>query len=119
MRRILGKFAVLAIGMSLAAFLCGFCSAHDWVPATCEEPETCSVCGETRGNPLGHQWGKLKRDLYEIPEIDEFYSRTCEICDAVLHPIESGRWTYPSIAKVPSCSIKYPSCSILYWGSVR
>lgn len=94
MRRILGKFAVLAIGMSLAAFLCGFCSAHDWVPATCEEPETCSICGETRGNPLGHQWGKLKRDLFEMPEIDEYFSRTCEICDAVLHPIESGRWTY-------------------------
>lgn len=85
---------VLAVGISMIALLCGFCPVHDWIPATCEEPETCSVCGETRGNPLRHQWSKLKRDLYEMPEIDEYFSRTCEICDAVLQPIQSGRWTY-------------------------
>ena len=29
---------------------------HDWVEATCEEPETCDRCGETRGEALGHDY---------------------------------------------------------------
>lgn len=94
MRRILGKLMVLVIGMSLAAILCGFCSVHDWIPATCEKPETCSACGASRGEPLGHQWGEIKKDEFEIPQIDELYTRTCELCGAVLHPIRSGRWNY-------------------------
>ena len=30
--------------------------AHVWVDADCENPETCSVCGETQGAPLGHDF---------------------------------------------------------------
>ncbi|MBQ3080145.1 MAG: hypothetical protein IJC48_09155 [Clostridia bacterium] len=29
---------------------------HVWVSATCTTPETCSVCGETRGEALGHNF---------------------------------------------------------------
>ncbi len=29
---------------------------HVWEDATCTEPKTCSVCGETEGEPLGHTW---------------------------------------------------------------
>ena len=28
---------------------------HDWIDATCEEPKTCSVCGETEGSAPGHR----------------------------------------------------------------
>ena len=31
---------------------------HDWVEATCTEPKTCSVCGATEGDPLGHNWAE-------------------------------------------------------------
>lgn len=44
--------SVLCIVM-LAA--CGECE-HDWEKATCEEPKTCSVCGETEGEPAEHVW---------------------------------------------------------------
>ena len=44
--------AVLCIVM-LAA--CGECE-HDWEKATCEEPKTCSECGETKGKAKGHEW---------------------------------------------------------------
>ena len=27
---------------------------HDMKPATCTEPATCSTCGKTKGDPLGH-----------------------------------------------------------------
>jgi len=29
---------------------------HDWEAATCTEPKTCKVCGETEGEALGHDW---------------------------------------------------------------
>lgn len=30
--------------------------AHTWVDATCTTPKTCSVCGATEGQPLGHNY---------------------------------------------------------------
>ena len=29
---------------------------HTWVAATCTKPKTCSKCGATEGNPLGHEF---------------------------------------------------------------
>jgi len=29
---------------------------HQWQPATCTKPETCQVCGNTRGEAKGHSW---------------------------------------------------------------
>lgn len=29
---------------------------HTWKEATCTEPDTCTVCGETKGDPKGHTW---------------------------------------------------------------
>ena len=29
---------------------------HEWQDATCTEPQTCLVCGETRGRATGHSW---------------------------------------------------------------
>ncbi len=29
---------------------------HDWQEATCTEPKTCRRCGATEGTPLGHDW---------------------------------------------------------------
>ena len=43
---------------------------HTWAEATCEEPETCSVCGETEGRALGHEWQEA---TYESP-------KTCSVC---------------------------------------
>lgn len=29
---------------------------HNWQDATCTEPQICSICGRTKGEPLGHEW---------------------------------------------------------------
>ncbi len=29
---------------------------HDWEKANCTEPQTCKICGATQGSPLGHTW---------------------------------------------------------------
>lgn len=47
-------------GLVLLALLltgCGECD-HDWEKATCEEPKTCAICGETRGkrDKEAHDW---------------------------------------------------------------
>lgn len=44
---------------------------HDWEPATCTEPETCVICGETRGVKLGHEWSAATCTL----------PMTCKRCD--------------------------------------
>lgn len=43
---------------------------HSWLDATCTNPRTCEICGETEGESLGHVW------------IDATYTApsTCEIC---------------------------------------
>lgn len=35
----------------------GELGAHNWTPATCTAPKTCSVCQATEGDPLGHTEG--------------------------------------------------------------
>ena len=32
---------------------------HDWIEATCTEPKTCSKCGETEGEALGHDYQEV------------------------------------------------------------
>lgn len=85
---------------------------HEWQPATCTEPETCSVCGKTRGDAAGHDWSVWQQELapscvapgrlirycltdpshtetQEIPMVDHQYAeatydapRTCVFCGA-------------------------------------
>lgn len=46
---------LLAVLCVILLTACGECD-HDWEKATCEEPKTCSECGETKGKALGHTW---------------------------------------------------------------
>ncbi len=63
----------LTLAMAAAIFSgCGKC-AHQWTPATCSAPETCSVCGETKGETLPHTWAEAN---YQQPS-------TCSVCGAV------------------------------------
>ena len=40
-----------------ATFEYGELADHNWTPATCTAPKTCSVCHATEGDPLGHTEG--------------------------------------------------------------
>jgi hypothetical protein len=41
---------------------------HTWVNADCDTPKTCSVCGATEGEALGHSFGAAysKRSVYYV-----------------------------------------------------
>ena len=53
---------------------------HEWLAADCENPETCSLCGETQGEPLGHEF-----------EGGNFQEATiCVLCGAEGEPVTPG-----------------------------
>lgn len=49
--------SVLLVVLMLALCACGACK-HEWTDATCTAPKTCAKCGETEGEPLGHDAGE-------------------------------------------------------------
>ena len=53
MKRILAILLIIVMAFSLSA-----CHKHRWEEANCENPKTCSICGKTKGDPLGHNWGE-------------------------------------------------------------
>lgn len=56
MKKLLKVMMLLLVCMALLT-ACGECD-HDWDPATCEDPKTCSKCGEEKGKPDedAHEW---------------------------------------------------------------
>ena len=48
------RISVIILALIMTAVLCGCCLKHDFAPATCTEPETCTKCGKTNGEPTGH-----------------------------------------------------------------
>ena len=53
MKKILSVFLIVLL---LASFMSGCGCKHEWEDATCEDPETCEKCGETRGETGDHKW---------------------------------------------------------------
>lgn len=62
---------VVLIGLAI-----GYAQYHVWKPATCTEPETCKICGQTRGKATGHDW--VTTDCTE-PSV-------CSVCGAEHEP---------------------------------
>lgn len=50
------KKQILKIGLTITIIFClaGCGHKHTFSDATCTEPKTCTQCGETEGEPLGH-----------------------------------------------------------------
>lgn len=50
---------------------------HDWQPAVCETPETCTRCHVTRGGVLGHDWGRYTVTTPATETSEGVETRTC------------------------------------------
>ena len=50
----------LLVGLVVLAAVAAVCyfTVHLWTPATCTEPETCSICRKVRGPALGHDFSE-------------------------------------------------------------
>lgn len=54
---------------------------HEWKSATCTSPKICKLCGETKGNPLGHkkgEWSEWDIDYDKSVNVREMCCARCE-----------------------------------------
>ena len=78
---------------------------HEWIDATCTEPKTCSICGETEGEPIEHTWNDATCTE----------PKTCSVCgetegDALGHteetvPGEAATCTETGLTDGIKCSV--------------
>ena len=92
--------------MILSLFTLTACGCeHEWSEATCTEPQVCSLCEETQGEPLGHAWVDA---TCEDPKM-------CSVCsategDALGHVPENWKTTGVNYVTATVSSKKY--CSV-------
>ena len=53
---------------------------HDWAEATCTDPKTCSVCGETEGEALGHTEETVAGTPATCTEAGLTDGKQCTVC---------------------------------------
>lgn len=66
---------------------------HIWQNATCTNPMTCISCGESVGDPLGHEW---KEATCTEPG-------TCTICGETVESAVGHVWKYASCSEPKTC----------------
>lgn len=72
---------------------------HDWIPATCQAPKTCRVCGTSEGSTILHRWGTgviTEEAADEKPGSIRFVCETCgEVKTQALYAGENVGKTSP------------------------
>ena len=68
---------------------------HNWKAATCEEPETCTRCGEQQGELADHKW---KEATCEEPE-------TCTVCGKTQGTAKGHTWKAATCTVPKTCSV--------------
>lgn len=88
------RIASFVLILVMILFFCSCGHEHDWQPATCTQPKTCSKCGETLGEPLGHFWQEA--------ECGE--PMVCATCGAVSDVINEHEWMDATCEQPKTCS---------------
>ena len=86
-------FLIFVLALILLCTGCG--CKHEWNEATCNHPMTCSLCGESEGEPLCHHFMEATCDL----------PMTCSRCgasegSALGHRFENATCTEPGTCVV-------------------
>lgn len=82
--------AIAVVALLVAAFF----TVHIWKDADCENPETCAICGKTRGKALGHDW--------EAASCTE--AKTCSRCGAEVGDALGHDWLDATCTDPKTCS---------------
>ena len=87
MKKVLSLIAILCMALVFCAGCDYFSQSttkppceHDWVDATCTEPKTCSVCGETEGAALGHTEETVAGTAATCTEPGMTDGKKCAVC---------------------------------------
>ena len=67
---------------------------HMWQNATCEEPQTCTICGKTQGHPLNHRWAAA---TCNVP-------KTCTVCFKTDGELLPHQWQDATCEKPETCA---------------
>ncbi len=70
--------------MLASALTSCFLLEHTWVDATCTTPKTCSGCGATEGEPLGHTEEIVAGKAATCTEAGITDGKKCSVCDEIL-----------------------------------
>lgn len=83
------KRIVLMLMLVLSVLLlAGYSCKHLWKDATCTEPKTCSKCGETEGEALGHTLGNWEDGEVDYISAVKQKILCCSVCGEVLESRE-------------------------------
>ena len=97
---LIGIVVVVAIGIIVFATSC----KHQWSKATCTEPQTCSLCGDTKGKPIGH---KFSNATCTEPKT----CQTCQITEGSAKGHTEGNWTITKSPTLISKGLEELLCS--------
>ncbi len=101
------KILSILIIIVLLALLTSCGCKHEWKVATCTEPQTCTKCGKTEGNALGHKYGGEK--ILEEPTCTESGTKesTCTVCgekEITEIPAIGHVWVFVNTETVATCT---------------
>ncbi len=86
---------VVIIALVFTLFISSCACEHDWKEATCEDPKTCLICGETQGDPLGHTWLDATCEK----------SKICSVCGQVEGEPLGHQWLEATCTDPKTCSL--------------
>ncbi len=81
--------------LSACVMLSGCHFKHEWQEATCTQPRTCTVGGETKGEPLGHTW----------EDATCAKPKTCSVCKETEGEALEHTWEEATCIKPKTCSV--------------
>ena len=86
-------FMSISIALFILCFIITPACSHEWIPATCETPETCAECGETRGDVVEHEWVVATCTT----------PKTCNLCKATEGEALEHNWKGGSCTEARVC----------------
>lgn len=72
--------SAMVVTMILCLLLTGCSCKHEWADATCTQPKTCTKCGVTEGDALGHSWGDWEIEKEATVTKSGTKIKTCSRC---------------------------------------
>lgn len=91
----IGIAAIILAAVIIVLFATHVFCTHKWSAATCTEPQICSICQRTKGEPMGHKW---KEATCTEPEI-------CEICGAEQDKALGHDWKEATCTEPKTCVV--------------
>ena len=94
---------ILLLLLSICALIsCGECE-HQWSEATCSTPKTCTLCEETQGNVLEHNFTEWETTKDPTCTIDGELTRTCECGKTEYSTVTASHETVTHEGKSATC----------------